>query len=82
MKSNLTPFFVGFPGGSDSKEICLQCGRPGFDPGVGKIPWRMEWQPTPVFLPEESHGQRILVATVHGITKELDTNEQLTLRNQ
>ena len=54
MKSNLTPFFVGFPGGSDSKEICLQCGRPGFDPGVGKIPWRMEWQPTLVFLPGES----------------------------
>jgi len=27
--------------------------RPGFDPG-GKIPWRRAWQPTPVFLPEES----------------------------
>ena len=32
--------------------ICLQCRRPGFDPWVGKIPWRREWQPTPVFLPE------------------------------
>ena len=29
---------VGFPGGSDDKSICLQCGRPGFDPWVGKIP--------------------------------------------
>ena len=29
----------------------------GFDPWVGKIPWRMAWQPTPVFLPGESHGQ-------------------------
>ena len=31
--------------------ICL-------DPWVGKIPWRRKWQPTPVFLPGESHGQR------------------------
>ena len=30
------------------------------DPWVGKIPWRRAWQPTPVFLPEESHGQRSL----------------------
>ena len=34
--------------------ICLQCGRPGFHPWVGKIPWRRAWQPTPVFLPGES----------------------------
>ena len=32
-----------------------------FDPWVGKIPWRKAWQPTPVFLPGESHGQRSLV---------------------
>ena len=37
---------TGFPGGSDS----LQCGRPGFNPWVRKIPWRRMWQPTPVFL--------------------------------
>ena len=30
----------------------------GFDPWVGKIPWRRKWQLTPVFLPRESHGQR------------------------
>ena len=35
--------------------------RCGFDPWVGKIPWRRAWQPTPVFLPGESHGQRSLV---------------------
>ena len=29
-----------------------------FDPWVGKIPGRRKWQPTPVFLPEKSHGQR------------------------
>ena len=33
--------------------ICLQCGRSGFSPWVGKIPWRKAWQPTPVFLPGE-----------------------------
>ena len=31
------------------------------NPWVGKIPWRRAWQPTPVFLPGESHGQRSLV---------------------
>ena len=36
-------------------------GRPEFDPWVGKIPWRTAWQPTPVFLPGESQGQRSLV---------------------
>jgi len=35
--------------------------RPGFDPWVGKIPWRRAWQPTPVFLPGKSPGQRSLV---------------------
>ena len=34
--------------------------RSGFDPWVGKIPWRRKWQPTPVFLPGESHGQTSL----------------------
>ena len=34
--------------------------RHRFDPWVGKILWRREWQPTPVFLPGESHGQRSL----------------------
>ena len=40
--------------------ICLQCRSPGFNPWVGKIPWRREWLLTPVFLPGEFHGQRSL----------------------
>ena len=52
---------LGFPGGSDGKSICLQCRRPGFDPWVGKIPWRRIWHPTPVLLPGKSHGRRSLV---------------------
>ena len=50
---------TSFPGGSDGK--ASTCGRPGFNPWVGKIPWRRKWQPTPVFLPGESHGRRRLV---------------------
>ena len=34
--------------------IHVQCRRPGFDPWVGKIPWRRIWLPTPIFLPGES----------------------------
>ena len=42
----------------------------GFDPWVGKVPWRRAWQPTPVFLPGESHGQRgAWWTTVHGVAK-------------
>ena len=32
--------------------------RRGFDPWIGRIPWRRAWQPTLVFLPGESYGQR------------------------
>ena len=53
----------GFPGGPSGKETPYQCRRPGFHPWVGKIPWRREWQPAPVFLPGESHGQRSLVVS-------------------
>ena len=50
---------LGLPWWLRWERIHLQYGRPGFDPWVGKIPWRRAWQPTPVFLPGESHGQRI-----------------------
>ena len=42
---------------------------------VGKIPWRREWQPTPVFLPGEAHGQRNLEGYSPWGCKELDTTE-------
>ena len=45
----------------------------GFDPWVGKIPWRRKWQPTPVFLRGESHGQRSLVGYSPWGRKESDT---------
>ena len=70
-------FAIGFPGGSDGKESA--CGRPRFDPWVGKIPWRKEWISTPVFLPGECHGQRSLVGYSPKSRKESDMTEQLTL---
>ena len=59
--------------------ICLQRGRPGFDPWVRKIPWGRKWQPTPVFLPGEFHGQRSLAGYGPWGHKESDTTEWLTL---
>ena len=50
---------TSFPGGSDGKSACLQCGRPRFDPWVRKIVWSRKWQPTPVFLLGKSHGQSL-----------------------
>ena len=43
-----------------AQSSACQYRRAGFDPRVGKIPWRRKWQTTPVFLPGESHGQRNL----------------------
>ena len=49
-----------FPGGSVVKNPPANAGDSGFSLRVGKIPWRRKWQPTPVFLPRKSHGQRSL----------------------
>ena len=46
-------------------------------PGVGKIPWRRKWQPTPVFLPGISHGQRSLAGYSPWGCKESDMTEHL-----
>ena len=48
--------------------------RHGFDPWVGKIPWKRKWQPSPVFLPGEFHGQRSLAGYNPWSLKELDTS--------
>ena len=54
-----------------------QCGRSGFSPWVGKIPWRRKWQPNPVFLPGESHGWRSLVGYSPWGRKHSEKTEQL-----
>ena len=56
-------YISGFPDGAGDKEPTChwrRCKRHGFDPRVRKIPWKRAWQPSPVFLPGESHGQRSL----------------------
>ena len=64
---HITRHRKGFLGGSVGKESAcdagdhLQCRRPDFDPWVGKIFWKGKWQPTPLFLPGKSYGQRNLV---------------------
>ena len=51
------------------KESACQCKISRFDPWVGKISWRRKWQPTPVFLPGKSHGQRSLAGYSPGVAK-------------
>ena len=69
----------GFPCDTSDKELAFQCRRRKrhrFDPHVGKILWRREWQPTPVFMPGESYGQRSLEScSSWGLSKELDATE-------
>ena len=68
----------GFAGGTSGKESTCQCRRHkrrGFDPWVGKIPWRRAWQTTPVFLLGESHGQRSLAGYSPWGHKESDMTE-------
>ena len=66
---------LGFPGGSEVKASASNAGKPGFDPWVGKTPWSRKWQPTSVFLPEESHGRRSLVGYSPRGHKESDMTE-------
>ena len=68
---------LGSPG-AQMVRICLQCRRPAFKPWVGKILWRREWLPTPVFLLGKCHGQRSLAGYSPWGYKELDTTERLT----
>ena len=57
----------GFPGDASGKEPGCQCRRykrRRFNPWIEKFPWKSTWQPIPIFLHEESRGQRSLVDRV------------------
>ena len=55
------PFLGDLPNPGIEPTSAASAGRCKFDPRLRKIPWRRAWQPTPVFLPGESCGQRSLV---------------------
>ena len=77
----LTLVFLGFPGDSDGKESVCNMGDHWLDPWVGKIPWRIASQPSPVFLPGEFYGQRSLVGYSPWGHKELNTTEWLNTQH-
>ena len=67
-----------WPGGASGKGHTYQRWRRkkwGFNPWVGKIPWRRKGEPAPAFLPREAHGQRSLTDYSPQCCKELDTTE-------
>ena len=61
---------------------CRRHERHGFDPWVGKTPWRRAWQPTPVFLPGESMDRGAWRATVHGVSKCWTQLKQLSMHTE
>ena len=63
--------FEHFCGGSGVKNPLAMQEMQGFDPWVGKMPWRRKWQPAPVFLPGKSMDRGAWWATVHEVRKEL-----------
>ena len=70
-------FGCSFPSQVGRGAAC-QCRGCGFSPWVGKIPWCRKWRPTPVFLPEKSHGQRSLAGYSPWGCKETNTPETLS----
>ena len=71
-----TAVFLGFPGGSDSKESACNVGDLGSIPGLGRSPGEGNGNPLHYSCLENSMDRGSWWATVHG--KELDTTEQLT----
>ena len=82
----LSTYSLGFPDDTSGKKkkihLPMQGERDGFPPWVRKIPWRREWQPTPVFLPGKSHGLRSLAGYSLWGHKELDTTECLNIHTR
>ena len=73
-----TPVFLVFPGGSDGKESACNVGGLCLIPGLERSPGGWQWQPTPVFLPGEFHGQRSLAGYHPWSHKESDTTKRLS----
>ena len=74
-----TPLFLGFPGGSDSKESTCNMGNLSLIPGLGRYPGEKNGYPLQNSCLENPHGQRNLVGYSPWDRKDLDTTEQLSL---
>ena len=61
--------YTGFPSGAGGEVPTCQCRRCGFDPRVGKMPWRRAWQPTTISCLENPMNKEVRQATVHRVTK-------------
>ena len=69
---------TGFPHGSAGEESACNAGDTGdtsLIPGMGRSPTEANWQTTPEFLPEKSHGQRSLAGCSSWGGKQSDTTE-------
>ena len=71
----ITSIHLGASQVLSGKESACQCRRRMFNPGMGRIPWRRKWQPTPVFLPRKSHRQRSLAGYSPWSCKESNKTE-------
>ena len=78
-----TYVILGFPGGSEGKAPARNVGDPGSISGSGRSPGEGHGNPTPVFLPGESHGRRSLVGYIYSPWghRELDTTENTNIFN-
>ena len=78
-----TYVILGFPGGSEGKAPARNVGDPGSISGSGRSPGEGHGNPTPVFLPGESHGRRSRVGYIYSPWghRELDTTENTNIFN-
>ena len=81
LKAVCCVMWENYPGGSDGKASACNAGDPGLIPGSGRSPWGRKWQPTPVLLPGQSHGQRSLLSYSPWGLKELGTTECLSTQH-
>ena len=73
--------YLGFLSGTSGQEPACPCRghkRYGFDPWIGKIPWRRAWQPTPLFLLENPMDRGAWWATVRGVAKRRTRRKRLS----
>ena len=67
---------MGLPSWLNGKESACSTGEADLISGSGRFPWSRKWQPTPIFLPGKSHGQRSLVGYSPWGYNELDVTER------